>query len=115
MFLAQQQQGHSIVPHVSHHPPPAVVHPSGHPQAAAVASAASAAQVANSQKYLNAAYRVGMLALECLGKRINEDRPQAKFAKVPSYGEDVKWLHAISQKLGELITNSTNVPYNSIQ
>jgi hypothetical protein len=41
-----------------------------------------------------------MLALENLGRRISEDRPQMKFARNPSYGDDVKWLLNISKKLG---------------
>jgi hypothetical protein len=41
-----------------------------------------------------------MLALENLGRRISEDRPQMKFARNPSYGDDVKWLLSISKKLG---------------
>lgn len=51
-------------------------------------------------KYLLAAYRVGMLALEALARRVHDDRPQAKFARNPPYGEDVKWLLSISRKLG---------------
>jgi len=51
-------------------------------------------------KYLLAAYRVGMLALETLGRKVHDDRPQAKFARNPTYGEDVKWLLSISRKLG---------------
>ena len=42
-----------------------------------------------------------MLALENLGRRISEDRPQMKFARNPSYGDDVKWLLSISKKLGK--------------
>lgn len=45
-----------------------------------------------------------MLALENLGRRISEDRPQMKFARNPSYGDDVKWLLNISKKLGECNT-----------
>jgi hypothetical protein len=51
-------------------------------------------------KYLLAAYRVGMLAMETLARRVHDDRPQAKFARNPPYGEDVKWLLSISRKLG---------------
>ncbi|CAG7787025.1 unnamed protein product [Allacma fusca] len=51
-------------------------------------------------KYLYAAYRVGMLALETLARRVHDDRPAAKFARNPPYGEDVKWLLSISRKLG---------------
>ena len=41
-----------------------------------------------------------MLALEYLGRRLAEDRPQVKFTRNPSYGEDVKWLFSVSGKLG---------------
>nr|XP_027202504.1 zinc finger SWIM domain-containing protein 8-like [Dermatophagoides pteronyssinus] len=50
--------------------------------------------------YLHAAYRVGMLAMEALARRVNDDRPQAKYARNPSYGEDVRWLLSIAKKLG---------------
>jgi len=46
------------------------------------------------------AYRVGMVALETLGRRVSEDRPQTKFTRTPSYAEDVKWLHGVAKKLG---------------
>ncbi|KAG8193595.1 hypothetical protein JTE90_000229 [Oedothorax gibbosus] len=50
--------------------------------------------------YLLAAYRVGMLAMETLARRVHDDRPQAKYARNPPYGEDVKWLLGIAKKLG---------------
>ncbi|XP_076629191.1 zinc finger SWIM domain-containing dorado, partial [Colletes latitarsis] len=49
---------------------------------------------------LLAAYRVGMLAMETLARRVHDDRPQAKFARNPPYGEDVKWLLRVSKRLG---------------
>ncbi|KOC70003.1 Zinc finger SWIM domain-containing protein KIAA0913, partial [Habropoda laboriosa] len=49
---------------------------------------------------LVAAYRVGMLALETLARRVHDDRSQAKFARSPPYGEDVKWLLRVSKRLG---------------
>lgn len=52
-------------------------------------------------RYLLAAYRVGMLALETLARRVHDDRPQAKYARNPPYGEDVKWLLRIAKHLGE--------------
>ena len=52
------------------------------------------------QRYLMPAYRVGMIALETLGRRVSEDRPQTKFARNPSYSEDVKWLLGVAKKLG---------------
>lgn len=51
-------------------------------------------------RYLLAAYRVGMLALDTLSRRVHDDRPQAKYARNPPYGEDVKWLLRVSKKLG---------------
>lgn len=51
-------------------------------------------------RYLMAAYNVGMLAMETLARRVHDDRPQAKYARNPPYGEDVKWLLQISKKLG---------------
>ncbi|XP_055711055.1 zinc finger SWIM domain-containing protein 8 homolog isoform X3 [Phlebotomus papatasi] len=51
-------------------------------------------------RYLLAAYNVGMLAMETLARRVHDDRPQAKYARDPPYGEDVKWLLRISKKLG---------------
>lgn len=51
-------------------------------------------------RYLMQAYNVGMLALETLARRVHDDRPQAKYARNPPYGEDVKWLLRISKRLG---------------
>lgn len=51
-------------------------------------------------RYLMQAYNVGMLALETLARRVHDDRPQAKFARNPPYGDDVKWLLRISKRLG---------------
>ena len=45
--------------------------------------------------------RVGMLALESLGRRVSEERWQFKFARNPNYGDDVRWLLTISTKLGK--------------
>ena len=49
---------------------------------------------------LLSAYRVGMLAMETLARRVHDDRPQTKYARNPSYGEDVKWLLGVAKKLG---------------
>ena len=43
-----------------------------------------------------------MLALECLGRRVSEERIQFKFARNPNYGDDVRWLLGIATKLGKL-------------
>ncbi|KAL3877929.1 hypothetical protein ACJMK2_035570 [Sinanodonta woodiana] len=50
--------------------------------------------------YLQAAFRVGMLAMETLARRVHDDRPQTKYARNPPYGEDVKWLLGIGIRLG---------------
>ncbi|XP_011305691.1 zinc finger SWIM domain-containing protein 8 isoform X1 [Fopius arisanus] len=57
-------------------------------------------QSPHQMRALVAAYRVGMLALETLARRVHDDRPQAKYARNPPYGEDVKWLLRISKRLG---------------
>jgi len=46
------------------------------------------------------AYRVGIMALETLGRRVSEDRPQTKFTRNPPYAEDVKWLLGVAKRLG---------------
>lgn len=56
-----------------------------------------------SQQHLRtlvSAYRVGMLALETLARRVHDDRPQAKYARNPPYGEDVKFLLRVAKRLG---------------
>lgn len=53
-------------------------------------------------RYLLSAYGVGMLALDTLARRVHDDRPQAKYARNPPYGEDVKWLMRISKHLGKI-------------
>lgn len=71
---------------------PAVVRPQAHRQPQ---------QLSQTQlRYLLVAYRVGMLAMETLARRVHDDRPQAKYARNPPYGEDVKWLLRISKHLG---------------
>jgi len=52
--------------------------------------------------YLLAAFRVGMLALETLAKRVHDDRPHIKYGRNPPHGEEVKWLLGISCRLGML-------------
>ena len=58
------------------------------------------AQNTPQMNYLLAAYRVGMLAMETLARRVHDDRPQTKYARNPPYGEDVRWLMGVSMKLG---------------
>nr|XP_025033689.1 zinc finger SWIM domain-containing protein 8 [Pelodiscus sinensis] len=50
--------------------------------------------------YLHSAYRVGMLALEMLGRRAHNDHPN-NFSRSPPYTEDVKWLLGLAAKLGK--------------
>uniref|UniRef100_A0A674DB40 Zinc finger, SWIM-type containing 8 n=1 Tax=Salmo trutta TaxID=8032 RepID=A0A674DB40_SALTR len=50
--------------------------------------------------YLHSAYRVGMLALEMLGRRAHNDHPN-NFSRSPPYTEDVKWLLGLAARLGE--------------
>ena len=50
--------------------------------------------------YLLAAFRVGMLAMDTLAKRVHDDRPHIKYGRNPPHGEEVKWLLGISSKLG---------------
>ncbi|XP_033644058.1 zinc finger SWIM domain-containing protein 8-like [Asterias rubens] len=50
--------------------------------------------------YLDAAYRVGMLAIDTLARRVHDERTQSRFSPNPPYGEDIKWLLEISKRLG---------------
>lgn len=50
--------------------------------------------------YMHATYRVGMLAMDTMARRVHDDRPQVKYARNPHYSEDVKWLLCIAKKLG---------------
>ena len=77
-------------------PPPGMVLASGN-------SAVVDAPNSTHHHYLLAAYRVGLLAMETLARRVHDDRPQTKYARNPPYGEDVKWLLTIAMKLGKLI------------
>ncbi|KAM9804337.1 zinc finger SWIM domain-containing protein 8 [Neosynchiropus ocellatus] len=49
--------------------------------------------------YLHSAHRVGMLALEMLGRRAHNDHPN-NFSRCPPYMEDVKWLLGLAARLG---------------
>ncbi|XP_070544794.1 zinc finger SWIM domain-containing protein 8-like [Ptychodera flava] len=50
--------------------------------------------------YLHSTFRVGMLAMETLARRVHDERPQTRFARNPPYGDDIKWLLSIAMKLG---------------
>lgn len=52
--------------------------------------------------YLLSAYRVAILAMEALGRKIHDERPQTKYSRNPTYADDVKWLLNVVKKLGEL-------------
>lgn len=76
-------------------PPPAPPPPPAAPQQGQVH------QLNQTQlNYLLSSYRVGLLAMETLARRVHDDRPQAKYARNPPYGEDVKWLLGVAKKLG---------------
>jgi hypothetical protein len=80
-------------------PPPMVVYPNNNPPSGI--NVRHRHQFSPTQlRYLLQAYNVGMLALETLARRVHDDRPQAKYARNPPYGEDVKWLLRISKRLG---------------
>lgn len=55
--------------------------------------------------HLNNAYRVGMLALEALPRRLDGSH-QIKYRQSPSYADDVKWLLDTSVKLDQLNNNN---------
>uniref|UniRef100_A0A672T9J9 Zinc finger SWIM domain-containing protein 8-like n=1 Tax=Sinocyclocheilus grahami TaxID=75366 RepID=A0A672T9J9_SINGR len=59
--------------------------------------------------YLHSAYRVGMLALEMLGRRAHNDHPN-NFSRSPPYTEDVKWLLGLAARLG-MPTYLCNISY----
>lgn len=61
--------------------------------------------------YLLAAFRVGMLALETLAKRVHDDRPHIKYGRNPPHGEEVKWLLGISCKLGIVLRLSLQLDF----
>ena len=80
-------------------PPPGVVLQGG--QGQGLVDPAQATPNTAHHHYLLAAYRVGLLAMETLARRVHDDRPQTKYARNPPHGEDVKWLLTIAMKLGE--------------
>lgn len=86
--------GHGVVPQSA--PPPQQPPPPPPPQIQSQVPQLNQRQMG----YLLAAYRVGMLAMETLARRVHDDRPQTKYARNPSYGEDVKWLLGVAKKLG---------------
>lgn len=80
-----------------------MVHPvTVHTQPAPASSSASSHShlTARQLSYMHSVYRVGRLAMDTLARRVNDDRPQTKYAKNPTYCEDVKWLLMVAKKLG---------------
>jgi hypothetical protein len=69
-------------------------------QAAASGAVAAIGNETVHNNYLLATFRVGMMAMDALAKRVHDDRPNLKFSRNPSYGEDVKWLLGVACKLG---------------
>jgi len=49
--------------------------------------------------HLTSAYRVGLLALDTLARRVHEPN-QAKYSRNPPFREDIQWLLRLSKKLG---------------
>ncbi|XP_050442654.1 zinc finger SWIM domain-containing protein 8 homolog isoform X2 [Adelges cooleyi] len=50
-------------------------------------------------QHLTSAYRVGMLALDSLARRVHEPN-QAKYSRNPPFRDDIQWLLRLSKKLG---------------
>lgn len=63
--------------------------------------------------HLLSTFRVGMLGMETLARRVHDDRPQTKYARNPPYGEDVKWLLGIAIKLGKYIKKNLDLGKSS--
>ena len=95
---AQQQQQHQI-------PSVVVRSPSAGGGGASTGAISNQALTPAQLNYLLAAYRVGIVALETLGRRAHDDRPQARYSRNPPYGEDVKWLLSVAKKLGTYLFN----------
>ena len=64
---------------------------------------------------LLSAYRVGMLAMETLGRRVHDDRPQIKYARNPPNGEHVIWLLSIAKKLGMTLSPAGPLSHSLFQ
>jgi len=92
-IFVQAQQQHQI-------PSVVVRSPSAGGGGASTGAISNQALTPAQLNYLLAAYRVGIVALETLGRRAHDDRPQARYSRNPPYGEDVKWLLSVAKKLG---------------
>ena len=92
------QQGVPLLPHPA--PASSPMQPPGVPSPSSPANHHGVTGNVVYQRYLLSSFRVGMLALETLGRRVSEDRPQNKFTRNPSYADDVKWLLNVAKKIG---------------
>lgn len=48
---------------------------------------------------LTSAYRIGLLALDTLARRVHEPN-QTKYSRNPPFREEIQWLLRLSKKLG---------------
>jgi len=94
------QQGVPLMPHPAPAASPLQPPGGGGPPPTSPANHAAVNGNVVYQRYLLSSFRVGMLALETLGRRVSEDRPQNKFTRNPSYADDVKWLLNVAKKIG---------------
>ncbi|XP_071492613.1 zinc finger SWIM domain-containing protein 8-like [Diadema antillarum] len=96
-----QQYSMQMQPNIVHTRPSVVVPPQPHP----VQPIPNMAQPMAPQQhpglfYLHATYRVGMLGIDTLARRVHDERTQSRFSPNPPYGEDIKWLMEIAKRLG---------------
>jgi hypothetical protein len=78
----------------------AAVTPYNHPPTAVGQDQRLAKPMDAHQAHLIKAYQIGLLAMDGLCKRVQDEKPRSRFARFTPYGEDVKWLFSISKKLG---------------
>lgn len=100
--LSLPLQPHFQIPLVGNRPPVQTQQPPMMPSVLAGQQQTQPSQVVRTDQisYVLAAFRVGMFAMETLARKVHDDRPQAKYARCPSYGDDVKWLLSVAKKLG---------------
>jgi hypothetical protein len=58
--------------------------------------------------YLKSSFRVGMLGLEALPRRVDGSH-QIKYRQSPNYGDDVKWLREVASKLDFYQKSNSNL------
>lgn len=108
-MMSQPQQHQMMAMHTGHFHPHHVPHPGfpipGHLHQPPVQPLQQLNQ--RQSMLLLSAYRVGMLAMETLGRRVHDDRPQIKYARNPPNGEHVIWLLNIAKKLGMAVACET--------